>query len=321
MWQVSNIFLFTGENSFALRQGRARWIREFTQKHGEENLLRLEGKGVSVREMLDEVSIAPFIADRRLVVLDGIPKWTREEMELLLQQIHPSVIVVFVDSKPDKRLGGVKVLVQIADQRTFPLLAGRELRSWTDDVLHEAGASMEDRAKNLLFERVGEDQEMLYQELQKLSLGVPGRPIEQEDIEELTVPSREWLVWHLTDLLARGQTREAFLYARTLLESGQDPFSLWNILLWMLRNLVLVTSYHRDGVTGVSEIARRAKLNPQSVRAMSSLVQSMNAESLMRLVNETVEADKGLKTGEYRVSQEDSQELMALIDRFILRCA
>ena len=76
----------TGENLYALRGEKRRWIDEFSKKHGPENIVRVDGKGLTVRILLDEVGVMPFLAEKRLVIVDGVPKSTKEEIQALLSR-------------------------------------------------------------------------------------------------------------------------------------------------------------------------------------------------------------------------------------------
>ena len=119
---MSQIFLFTGENAYALREEVLRWTGGFREKHGEENLLRLTARHLTVGALLDEVAVAPFIAEKRLVLIEGIPTLSKEEVEQLANMVHPQVIITFVDPKPDRRLAATKKLFDLATVKAFPPL-------------------------------------------------------------------------------------------------------------------------------------------------------------------------------------------------------
>lgn len=313
---MENVFLFTGENAYALRQERERWVRNFVEKHGEQNLLLLEGKTLNVGDLLDVVSIAPFLGGHRLVVIAEIPTWTKEEMENVLAERHPQTILLFTSLTPDRRQGVTKVLLEKALVKVFPLVVGPSLRQWVGHILSREGASMTPAAKSMLLERVGEDQDMLETELTKLMTFAGTREIQEADIEALVPPSREWVVWNLTDYLSRKRRCDALLYADTLIRSGQDPVGLWTVLLWMVRSMVTVAG----AIDEEKNPTRIDGLHPRTVRSLVALVHSMTAQDLRVIVDETVQADIRLKVGEYRVTVEEPQELIALIDRLILRC-
>lgn len=166
---------------------------------------------------------------------------------------------------------------------------------------------------------MGSNQEFLSQELQKLSLFASGRNVVQQDIEELVVPAGEIVLWKLTDLLASGRVGDSLAYAWELLRRGEDPQSLWNILLWMLKNLVLTRVAIEEGERFPERIAAKVGVPFASVRALLPLAEHSSLSFLSCLIAEVLTADGRLKSGGYRVTSEEPEELLALIERFILR--
>lgn len=315
---MAQLYLFTGENTYALREERARWVRQFSQKYGEENLMRLEGAKLPFRELLDEVSVAPFIAPKRLVIVDGVLKASKEEIRMLPGAIHPETLVVFVDAKPDKRLASTKELMAVAETKEFKPLTGIPLQRWVHERCAAEGAAIEQGAILSLLDLVGEAQDMLDQELQKLALHAGGRPITVRDVEEMVSPSDEGIVWKLTDILASGRKREALAYAKRLLDRGGDAYGLWAILLNLLKNTVAIHAESLSGTTDSKAISEATGVHFMAVRSILPLARSMKTSDVRRMNEWAVEADKGLKTGLYRSTDEAPEELHALIDRFLL---
>jgi len=313
-------FFFTGENLLALREEKTRWIQEFVKKHGEENMSRLDGKSLTLRALLDEVAMMPFLAERRLFVVEGVPKFSKEETDALLEQIHPQVIVLFVDAKPDKRLAGVKQLLAKCDVKEFAPLKGAKLTEWLSSVAKKEGAALDPKARDLLLEFIGEDQEALRSEVEKLALFAAGRTVTREDIERMTIPSDEGIVWKMTDLLSAGRKKEAASYARRMLERGGDAYGLWAILLSFLKNAVSVRIALDGGLSSSKEISEETGVHVFALRSLQPYAQKIRAPELHAFLRWTAESDVRLKTGQYRTSDEAPEEIQSLIDRFILTC-
>lgn len=316
---MHNIFLFTGLNQFALRREKLRWMREFAAKHGQENLLSLDGSDISLQTMLDVVSAAPFIASNRLIVIGGVPKFTKEDMRRLLDDVHPACVLLFADPAPDKRLGGLKELLAIATVKQFSQPTERQLQEWMSSFARECGSGIDAAAIRRLLVIVGSDQEMLSQELSKLALGA-GPAITSAHVELLAVPSGDQEIWQLTWLISRGDLQPTLSYANILLRSGEDPYSLWNILLWMVRCLVGVALCVSEGERNPTKIALSANVNVSTVKILLPFAQKISTSDLRHLVDWAVIADRGLKTGDTRATAESSQELLALVDELIMRC-
>lgn len=318
---MANIFLFTGENAFAVRQEQQRWVAEFIAKHGDENTQTVDGSTISLRELLDAVSAGAFIASKRLIVVQEIPKFSKEEMQALFAAVHPDCVLLFCDAAPDRRLVGFKTLQSEATVKQFPPLRGKQLFDWMAAYARGRGSGIEPAAAEMLQMIAGSDQEMLARELEKLALHA-GAVITRSHIGLLAVPSGEQEVWQLTSLLSRGELRSALLYARTLLLSGEDPFSLWNILLWMLRSLTAVALCAKEGVRNPAQVAGQSGVPFPTVKTLLPMTHSstsLGMTSLRALVDWAVESDRALKTGGYRATAEASQELLALIDALIIR--
>lgn len=314
------MYLLTGENSFLLREERRRWITEFCRKYGEENCGRVDGSKTSVRDLLDEVGVQPFLAERRLVVCEGVPKSSKEEIILLESQIHPAVLLLFIEPKLDKRTAGAKQLLASADVKEFAPLKAAALSGWVHAFAQEQGVAFAPGAAALLLECIGEDQDMLAQEIRKLSLACAGKSVTKQDIEQMVIPTDEGVIWKISDLLSGGSRMEALTFARRLLDRGGDAYGLWAILLNMLKNLVAVYAAMQAGHASGKDIADAAGVHVFAVRSLQAHARRVKGKDLRTFVSWAAGADKDLKTGVYRSTEEAPQELLSLIDRFILRC-
>lgn len=312
---VTSITLMTGENIYAVRLEKRRWIDEFSKKYGSDAVMRVDGKGLALRDLMDEVGVMPFLSEKRLVVVDGVPKSTKEEMQALEASVHPSTILLFVDPAPDKRLGGVKRLTETAVTKTFGAVRGPKLLQWVVAEGGRLGVSFAPGAVEAMVERLGDDQETLLTEIEKFFLAVRGRAVTVDDVDVHTIPSDEGVVWTMTDLVSAGKKREASAYARRLLERGSDGHGLWAILLSMLKNVVAVRAALDDGVSG-RDIAERTGVHPFALRSIQPYAAKCSQAELARAVAWAVETDVCLKSGGYRATDDAPQELHAIIDRF-----
>ena len=329
---MENVFLFTGESTFALQQELIRWIREFCERHGEENLTRLSATGLSASSLINEIASSPFIAERRLVVIDGIPSFSADDassarrkaskgaqsMQAVLENMHPQVIVLFVASKPDRRLSATKDLLELATVQTFTPLSGDTLLRWIQEQFLAAGAEIEPAIPTLLLDRVGEDQQVLAQEIAKLSLFTFGRTVKPQDIEILVFPSAEQSVWRLLDLLGEGRAEEAVLFCRMLMKSGESAQEVWSIFLWRVTSLASVVSAVSEGTTSVQSIMQATGVKFGAARALLPLARSCKKEQLNDLLVRVADADIGLKTGVWKAGADSEEELFALLDRCLL---
>lgn len=320
--KLQNIVCFTGENSFALREEQRRWRERFVEKYDAHNFLVLDGADLTVRTLLDEVGVAPFLAERRLVFVQGIPRFSREEMEALLANIHLDVVLVFVDKAPDRRLGGVKALLMLATVHHFPPLHGAKLMAWMQSIPASAGLRIEEEALRALIACCGENQESLYHELKKLSLFAGSGAITRSHVEAVAVANADdGMVWRLGELMGGEDPCKALLHIQDLLERGEGPFRLWTTLLWMLRCFLQAASLMCVEKVEEHVMAQRMALRPQMARACCAVARSTDILRLRDILQQTLDADRYLKTGEHHASAAEPGELLALVDQLVLRIA
>ncbi len=313
----ANFYLFSGENTYALAKEVLRWKQSFVSKHGPENLLLMQAKDKSVSDLLDAVSVLPFIAEKRLVILEGLPKIEKEDVQRIVDSIHPQTVLVIVESKPDKRLGVTKEIERVAERKQFPLLSPSELSEWISTTASTLGTTMSREAESALLKIVGTDQWMLEMEISKLSAASSGE-IGIGEVESLAVPSGSQIIWQLTDLIGSKKSDEALLFFARRIERGEDPYGMWTILLSMIKNLALVVAAVDGGLRDERSIASALGLHFLQVRGLLPLARSMNIERLRSLVDFATEADIQLKSGGYHYSADHQGEVIALGERVIM---
>lgn len=319
---VAQIFLFTGENAYAMQQERRRWAQQFAEKHGPENLLSIEGAKLTVRDLLDEVGVMPFLAEHRLVFVEGLPAFTKEQCESLRQGIHPAVLLVFVDDPQRKSPGrrGVPKDLQrcVDDVKEFPLLTPKAMQQWMDGVARREGATLQSGAAALLIEYCGSEQAMLESELCKLALHVRGGHITPAEVEQLVLPSEEGVVWRITDRIAAGKNPAAAAEAKQFLERGGEPYALWAVLLGFVKNVATVVAAVQSGAASAGDVAARTGMSPYALRSLFPFARGIDTDRMRALLAKAAESDVALKTGELRATDEWPGELLALIDDIIL---
>ncbi|HRH93736.1 MAG TPA: DNA polymerase III subunit delta [Candidatus Peribacteria bacterium] len=316
----SQFFFFAGENSYALKHEIRRWKESFAAKHGPENLQTLLGATQTVSSLMDAVAVMPFIAERRLVLCEGVPKIDKDGLSRVLEVLHPQVIFVVYETKVDKRLGIVKDLFEKAQVKHFEPLPPAQLSAWVREYAASRGAAMGADAVRSLLGVAGDDQWMLQGEIDKLSVYAGGE-ITVAHIELLCVPSGSQVVWQLTDLIGGRKSVQALQFFHKRLERGEEPYGMWVILLNMIKNIGAVRICLDAGVTDEKSISKASGVHFFGVRGLLPLARSLDRKRAKALVDWAAASDVALKTGELKYTAERPEELIALAERAILACA
>lgn len=306
------IYLFTGENTFAIAEEEQRWRAKFTEKYGDSSPITVfPGEGVTRAALLAEAGTAPFLADRRLVLFQGIPDIERADIEEVERHLHPQVLLVFLHPTEEKKPAPhVKALLALATVKAFPLLSEAALLRWLQQQAAARKVDLREDTAQCLLRRVGKDQWFLTAELSKLCL-LRKSPLTPEDVVATCCPAGSAVAWHWGDLLAQGNASRVLQELHLMVEGGEDPTFLWNIFLWNLRRAI---TQALDAGSGGGHPARGQR-HSRSAVLLSQRLQTLGLESC---IDRLRILDTAVKTGRVRSTSEEPQELLALMEREIL---
>jgi DNA polymerase-3 subunit delta len=118
--------------------------------------------------------------------------------------------------------------------------AKRYMEGALDALLKEEGLSMPGDARAAFIEKTGNDARQAAGELQKLAIYLGARKkVTREDVELLTVASREAITWSLADAVGTQDLTRALSLVRQLLFQKEAPTVLAGIIEARLRDLMV----------------------------------------------------------------------------------
>lgn len=228
---VGGLYLFYGEEHYLLQyylgQLRERLLAPGTEEF---NHRRLEGKGLSVRDLDDALAPYPAFAERTLIeVRDwnpfALPEEERKALAELLENApeYACLVLLFETEpfKPDKRLKYNDRILKCFRTVEFGLQSREKLLRWVVNRSAKLGARIDrDTAEYLLFVG-GSSMTSLDPELAKLCSYANGI-VTKEDVDRIVTPVVEAVAWRLTEALTSRRYGEAMATLGKLLEL-QEP--------------------------------------------------------------------------------------------------
>lgn len=308
---VSALILFTGENIFDLNAELRRWKQQFIQKHSADNLLEYDAKSLSFTQLTEEASVLPFLSEKRLLVIDGIPSIEAEQLDVLEQSIHPSVLVVLVSPSIDKRLKLNKELLKRADVHTFEPLDAKQLPQWVQTTAEQLGLTLTRELSDHLIKIVGTNQFALSSELQKLALYTG--TVSTDVIEQLCIPHSDALIWELMDYIAQGNSGKALTLLRAIADKGESALGIWATFVWIASQLQLVTLAQTEGQQGFSQLTKEWGVKFGPAKLFTKLASAYGANSSTVCAN-ILQADLALKTGQLQYTDQNQVEVQSCLD-------
>lgn len=164
------IVTLTGANDFLRKAELKQLVANFVAEHGDMAVERLDGEEDDAARMRESVSALPFLTARKLVILyePGKQKAFAENIEAILKYVAETTDLLIVEPKLDKRLAYYKTLKKATDFREFGELDANGLARWAAEYAKARGGSLNAGDARFLIDRIGPNQLLLKQELDKL---------------------------------------------------------------------------------------------------------------------------------------------------------
>jgi DNA polymerase-3 subunit delta len=339
---MNNLFLFTGEETLLLHEQVRAWKESFKEKYeGDMNLITINGADAEVGEIIAQIEAMPFLADKRLIFIEGLPEAPKtrnadkvtkkdeerdEELKKLadyLGKIPETSVVVFVQPNPDKRKSLYKKIVQQSQVKEFAPLAGAALNQWVQNRMQKDKTIIDTGTAEYLISLTGQDLWRIDNELQKLSAYSEGKPISRSAIDHLVIPTIEANVFHLTDALGAKNHYKAIQNLHRSMAAGENLRQVFYMIVRQFRLLLQVSGYLSNYPNTTSaNIATSLKIHPFVAKNTMGQIKHFKVEELEKAYERLLEIDVALKTSHIRITVEDQDELAMAIERFILRfCA
>ncbi|MGF7229169.1 MAG: DNA polymerase III subunit delta [Candidatus Saccharibacteria bacterium] len=283
----------TGPNDFARSQALHAKVHAFVAEHGEFALEQLDGEEATAEQMRAALASLPFLTPNKLVVLrePSRQKAFIENIADILKAVTDTTDVIIVEPKLDKRLSYYKTLKKDTDFQDFPELDGNGLARWAVDYAQQQGGKLSQSDARSLIDRIGSNQQMAQNELDKLLAYQP--QITTQTIELLTDRLPQSTVFELLDAAFAGKLERTVMLYREQRALKVEAQAILAMLGWQLHILVVVKA---GAPRSVDDIAKAAKLNPFVVRKSQGLVRNLPLERLKTLVADLLELDTRLKS-------------------------
>jgi DNA polymerase-3 subunit delta len=266
----------------------------------------------------DELDTAPFLGERRLVIVENAdPFVTRFRSALEKYTAQPSthgVLVLDVRTWPAttnlaKLLSGDATIVCKAPP-------AYKLPEWCVTwAVAQHGKQLAAPAARLLVDLVGADMGLLDQELTKLAIYVGGaNRIEAGDVDKLVGSSRAENTWKIFDAIGAGQAAEALAILERLLDQGEDPIRILGAFSLQLRRLAQAARLCEQG-RPLSVAFEQVGIPPFGRKGSEQQLRHLGRRRADRLYDWLLEVDLGLKGSSQLPPRTILERLVVLLAR------
>jgi DNA polymerase-3 subunit delta len=277
-----------------------------------------EGDQCTPDAIAGALSAMTFAMGRRFVIADGVERWKESEVEPVasaLKSADPETLTVAFFAREEGRYKApgklhdavTKVGGKVAGEQN---VKGKELPAWVIDHARTEGLKLDRNAARALIAQVGDRQQRLTRELEKLALEHgKGASISADDIEESCATSAERKVWTLADALVDGDRRTALATLLELRQQGERITGLTYRMAGKLREAAMVA----DALAAGQSKAQAKKLlrgAPWAADRTIAAIEKRDAEALRRAVAAIADLEVQTRGGEL---SEDTEAVRAVL--------
>lgn len=322
-------YLIHGDDHGRIGERRAR-LRVLAEAQSSASGLELfEGESATPEAVANALAAMTFALGRRFMIVDGVERWKDKDLDQLeaaLGAIGSDTTVAFF-AREDARLKAPERLADAVRKAGGDVTAELsvkpwELPKWVIARGRELGIELDPDAARRLIARVGDRQQRLLRELEKLALGSgsgadPGSPesarhrIDAAAIEELTAPSAERRAWSLADaLVARDAPAATRMYLALRAQGERVP----GLLYWMAQR---VRQAHEvaealDAGESAAQIKRKLRMPSRAADRLIADAQEAGAPRLRQAIERIADLELASRGGSSGIASEDTEALRAI---------
>jgi DNA polymerase-3 subunit delta len=280
-------------------------------------LLNAQGDSVSASEVLDELRTAPFLTDKRVVLIRRAEDFISKNRPLLEKYFeHPCPtgrLVLTVQNwdsrtKLAKKLPKVGTLISVAEPKRWEL--PRRLTDYANDAY---GKRLNRDAAELLVELAGDELTRLYSEVDKLALFTDvEKVITTRHIEALVGHNRLFNAFSVIDAMIAGNAGAAVERLRGMFADDKSAeYTIVGAFAFHFRRLFNAKALLEKGI-GRTEVERKLRLWGNKDGFFAQL-RGMSLRQIGACLQYLAETDYQIKTGRTKAP--------VAMEKFVLRLA
>ena len=315
---IGRLYVFHGEEIFLLHyyfdKIRDQLVDDLTESF---NFHRMNQENFDLQSFVDGVENFPMMAEHTLVHVDEVdlfklPEGDRAKIAEVLSDIPDWCTVIFtyetVAWKPDKRQ---KKLWEAIDTNgmivEFAKQGQRELISWVSRHFLARGKRISNDLCAYLIDITGGTMTALAGEISKITAYSGADEIKKSDIDAVTEPVLDAVVFDMTNLLSEGKYGPALQKLQTLLKMQQEPIMILGAIGGNFRKISTARTLLDNG-RNASELAKLYTIPEYPARKTIEAARRVKPEFCRKAAELVLETDYRMKT-----SFDDPERLLELL--------
>ena len=242
-------YLIHGDDHGRIGERRARLRAMAEAGSGQSGVELFESDACTAESVARALTPMTFALGRRFVIADGVERWKEADVAAVVTAMEgadPESLTVAFFAREDGRAKAPAALRKAVEKAGGQIAAEnvlnrRGLPGWIAKQAAELGITIDKQAARALMAQVGERQQRLLRELEKLALEYgPGAEIGVDEVHECCASSAERKSWELGDALVAGDEKSVMRLPLELRQQGERLPSLQYQMVRRVRDALTV---------------------------------------------------------------------------------
>ncbi len=317
-------FLLYGEDTYRSRKTLVRMEAKFRADRDATgmNAARIAAKGTTVDDVAAVVFATPFLAEKKLVVLDGFLKASKDLQEAVvgfLERKPDSTTIIFYEegsAEDFKKSALFSVLKDVEYTTEHAALSPVQAQKLVTETCRELGLSISSRAAQDFVAAVGKLSWQRETELEKLcayAAATGAKEIDGQMIRDLVPTAQEEDMFAFIDACLAGKAKDSIVLLEAMLASGASEIQVVAMLSKHFRNLVAIRDCMDRGIMDKHLVAKEVGMHQFPAGKAIQACRRFSSEEVRALHAQVLDVDRALKT--------TSGKSKILLETFVVRLA
>ncbi|MBS4536866.1 DNA polymerase III subunit delta [Clostridium sp. D2Q-11] len=312
--ELKNVYLFFGEETylidFCVEKIKEKYISVSFETL---NYISIDGKESTVSDIVNASETLPFMADKKIVVVNEVP-WIKaqgknEDLEELINYIdNPSntTCLIFISKTEsiDKRKKLIKKIKQNEGLIEFSSIKGQDLNKWIDKTFKKEQKFIKEKEINNFIEVTGyleqNSNKTLYDmenEIEKVCNYLGDRErVELKDIENVLIKSLHSNIFALVDSIGEMNYSKGISIFNEMTLNNEPHQLIIHMITRQFRLLLMSKLLHQKGYS-IGNLAKKMGVPSFVGRKLINQSNNFSIKELREGLNQCLITDKNIKTG------------------------
>ncbi|SDK37149.1 DNA polymerase III subunit delta [Natronincola ferrireducens] len=317
--KIEKLYLLYGEEVYLMEKFMKELKTKVVGTNFEDlNFFVLEGKDFTVTKLVDTCETLPFMAERKLVVVNDLDVFQSKRKTIsekdeesfidYLGKLPDTTCLVFnANNTVDARKKAVKTIQKKGNVIQFQKLNAKELKEWIEKLVKKCGKIMGVTEFDFFMgniDYIGKNAKQslldIENEIKKIVAFIGDKEvIELKDLEAIFTSNLQNDIFKLLDAIEKRRVEEAIKRLNRMLYEGEPVIKIAATLGNQVRNLLKTKLLLEEGYSSKA-VASKIGIHPFVASKCANQCKGFRVEELEALLNRFLQMDVMIKSGKMK---------------------